>query len=100
MNILIGLKETPVKGGLPSVEVFYAGREGAELRKKHAALLKSNKDDSRFSLIQNPLLTPLTSVVTDTEDHPDEIAARKRRAEIADALTKNQIKPETKPITK
>ena len=100
MNILIGIKETPVKGKLPDVEVFYIGRDGVELRKKHAALVKANKDESKFAMIQNPLLTPLQSVVTETEDHPEEIAARKRRIEQAEALTKNQIKPETKSATK
>ena len=100
MNVLIGIKETPVKGKLPDVEAFYIGRDGVELRKKHGELVKKNKDGSKFYLLQNPLANPLAHNVTSTEDAPEEIDARKRRAEIEEALTKNQIKPETKPITK
>ena len=85
MNVLIGIKETPAKGKLPDVDIFYIGRDGAELRKKHSALVKANKDESKFFIIQNPLLTPLHNTVTNTEDHPDEIAARRRRAALAEA---------------
>lgn len=88
--MLIGIKQTPQTGALPKVEVFYAGRDGVEFRKKHAALVqKDNPEGTKFFSVVNPLLVPLQNVVHSTEDHPDVIAAQKRRASIAEKQTPN-----------
>lgn len=92
--MLIGIKQTPQNGALPKVEVFYCGRDGVEFRKKHAALVtKDNPEGTKFFSITNPLLVPLQNVQHSTEEHPDVIAAHKRRADLADAA---KPKTETK----
>jgi hypothetical protein len=82
--IQIGIKQTPVKGAQPKVEVFYCGSDGAALRAAHTKLMVKN-EDAKFFSIANPLLVPLQNVVHDTTDHPDQIAAHKRRMELAEA---------------
>lgn len=84
--MLIGIKQTPQKGALPKIEVFYAGQDGVEFRKKHAALMtKDNPDGTKFFSVVNPLLVPLQNVVHSTEDHPDVVSANERRARLAEA---------------
>lgn len=83
--MLIGIKQTPQKGALPAVEVFYCGNDGVQFRKKHAALItKDNPEGTKFFSVVNPLLVPLQNVVHSTEDHPDIVRANEHRAALAE----------------
>lgn len=98
--MIIGIKQTPQKGALPKVEVFYCGRDGVEFRKQHAALMAAeNPEGTKFFSITNPLLIPLQNVAHSTEDHPDIIAAQKKRAAIAKAAGAKSEQTELMPET-
>lgn len=92
-NILLGISVKP--DGTVNSEPFYCGHDGVALRKKHAELVKKNESGLRFFQIQNPILTPLQNVIHDTTNHPDIVAAQKRREELAKANSKTSPEPKT-----
>jgi len=85
--MLIGIKLTKAKSGPPIPSVFYCGLNATELRAAHAEELAANTDGARFYQCHNPMMVPLQSVPENTEDHPDQVAAQKRREELAAKAT-------------
>lgn len=87
--MIIGIQMKPGgKGTPPEPSIFYCGTDAVAFRKKHAELVKANTaGDLRFFAITHPLLTPLQNVVESTEEHPDVLAAQKRREILASAPT-------------
>src|SRR6185312_3017967 len=81
--MLIGIKLTKAKSGPPTPSIFYCGLNAVDLRAEHAKLLAENEAGVRFFYCHNPMMIPLQNVAENTEDHPDQVAAQKRRAQLA-----------------